>query len=631
MKVMKSHKNVVSLTRLSVLIVLFLSISIIITGLFVCEASAQFVNERVVKIKAVAVKSGETPEGVVINITVIVTPGNGKVFVSTSPYTEIDMQGSAQLAALTSCDLLGLDFMKYNFFYIIEADAPIVGGPSAGAVMTIATIAALKNLTIKPDVYMTGMIYPDGFIGPVGGIPYKLEAAAKEGAKYFLVPKGQRIVYVKETKKEKHGPFIFISTYVKPFDVVEYGKKLGVDVREVETIDDALKYYTGFTIVKPPVQFNFSVYSEILKKLADKMRNQCLNLKKEMEKLNIKESEDIRKLIDDAKKNYDAGYYYTSTSRYFAAKIKIRSLIYKKTIKSKQALEEEFNKTEEEINSFLKNLRKTEKIGIQTFQLYGAAEERISKAKDLLEKARESRDFYNALDLLAFAKERIESAKLWLSLLEDIKRDILIKKEDLKRRAQFYLSQAESLIVYAAKIGGYSDLLQRAEESLILSRSQFNDEFYSGAAISAINSITEASLSIELINADDELIKSKLKSSKQSAESALSEVEKVAFPILPVAYYEFAQTAPETLDKLTYYKLSERLSKLIASFAKIYPKGEIVEIGEIPTPYYPELKETQTPTVKKKIKVSPGFEAYCVIFALCIAIVLLVKRKVRVK
>ena len=81
-------------------------------------ASAQFVNESRVDIKAVAVTSGES-RGVVIDITVIVTPGDGKVFVSTTPFTEIDMQGSAQLAALTACDLLGIDFMKYNFFYEI--------------------------------------------------------------------------------------------------------------------------------------------------------------------------------------------------------------------------------------------------------------------------------------------------------------------------------------------------------------------------------------------------------------------------------------------------------------------------------------------------------------------------------
>ena len=52
-------------------------------------SSAQFVNESKVDIKAVAVTSGENPRGVVINISVIVVPGDGKVFVSTTPYTAV--------------------------------------------------------------------------------------------------------------------------------------------------------------------------------------------------------------------------------------------------------------------------------------------------------------------------------------------------------------------------------------------------------------------------------------------------------------------------------------------------------------------------------------------------------------
>ena len=267
------------------------------------SVNAQFINAKIVTIKAVAVKSGEIPEGVVINITVIVTPGTGKVFVSTLPYTEIDMQGSAQLAALTACDLLGLDFTKYNFFYEIKAESPIVGGPSAGAVMTIATIAALKNLTLRDDVYMTGMIYPDGFIGPVGGIPYKLEAAAEAGAKIFLIPKGQRIVYVQERVEQKQGPFLIITTRTKPVDLVEYGKKLGVEVVEVSTIEEALWYYTGYTIEKPKLTINLSKYSDLLKILAINMRNSTLNLLKVVE--NFTNVDEVKEIIKDGDKYFE--------------------------------------------------------------------------------------------------------------------------------------------------------------------------------------------------------------------------------------------------------------------------------------------------------------------------------------
>jgi len=45
---------------------------------------------------------------------------------------------------------------------------------------------------MKSDIAFTGTINPDGSIGPVGGIQYKLEAVAKDGKKTFLIPIGQR-------------------------------------------------------------------------------------------------------------------------------------------------------------------------------------------------------------------------------------------------------------------------------------------------------------------------------------------------------------------------------------------------------------------------------------------------------
>lgn len=150
---MKNHKHMKKFL-LALVIVFFMSLHTV---------DAQLVGGNKVTIKAVAVTTGKTSEGVVINITTHVTPGNGKIFVSTTPYTQIDMQGSAQLSALTACDVLGKDFLNHNFYYTVDSTSPIVGGPSAGSVMTIATMAALQNLTLNENVYMTGMVNPDGY------------------------------------------------------------------------------------------------------------------------------------------------------------------------------------------------------------------------------------------------------------------------------------------------------------------------------------------------------------------------------------------------------------------------------------------------------------------------------------
>ncbi|RLI73254.1 serine protease-like protein, partial [Archaeoglobales archaeon] len=530
-----------------------------------------------------------------------------------------DMQGSAQLAALTACDLLGLDFTKYDFFYIIEASSPIVGGPSAGGVMTIATISALKHLTINKTVFMTGMIYPDGFIGPVGGIPYKLEAAANNGAKIFLIPKGQRVVSVEEKKEIKKGPFVFITTNIKQVDLVEYGKKFNVNVVEVETVNDALKYYTGYVIKKPEIPFNITKYSDLLKKLAIRMKFETMELAK------MAENEKAKQFIEDAEKNFKEGNYYTATSKYFTAKIFFRYQYYKDTIENDSELEAEFNAVENELNQ-LKEFLRNEKLGIESFQLYGAAEERATFAEDYLNSAKTSNNFDDALYYLAFSKERVESAKVWLSLLNTIKEDIPIKEEDIKKRAEFYLTQAQSIYVYAASIHGYGDLLNEAGKSIELSRNQLENGFYAGAAISAIDAITKASISIELIDVKKlSDLDTKIESAKNSAKLAIGEAEKVATPVLAAAYFEFAKTAENKAVQLSYYKLSERIAKLILTVSKSYHGREIVKVSY-------ELPNIQPHPQKPKISQileTPGFEVILAISCILMVLVYKVYKKNR--
>ena len=585
--------------------------------LLASTSSAEFVNATQKNIKAVAVVSGEN-RGATINITVIVTPGNGRVFVSTLPYTEIDMQGSAQLAAITACDLTGKDFLKYDFFYIIEAEAPIVGGPSAGGIMTVATIAALLDLPIREDVFMTGMIYPDGFIGPVGGIPYKLEAAAKSGAKIFLIPKGQRYVEVEETKRIQRGPFVLITTETKTVDVVDYGRKLGVTVIEVETVNEALKYFTGYEIRRSEGKIDLSQYSYLLKKLADYMRERSERIYSEFEKVaEMDVKKNIDKRLEEARENYEKGNYYTSTSQYFTANIFMRAEIYRKTLNNEN-FEREVKTIEEEIEAVRGSLN--QEYGLIAMQLVGAAEERLGRAEQYLEKARTSENFEEAALYLAFAKERVESAKVWLSLLPEIREDVPIKKKEVVRRAQFYLSTAESLLVYSKSIGGFSRLLfgeNSAESSLELSKKLYSQGYYFGSIFASIDSMVKSAVAIELIGAKS--LEEKISAARDSARASLSEAEKVT-PILAIAYFEYGETS-EGVYKLIYYKLSERIAKLMLNLAG---GGEVELVKSeyvLPetTPSVENIGERIYESVKKSVEI-PGFEILLGIAAASLAV-----------
>lgn len=116
----------------------------------------------------------------------------------------------------------------------LEVDATgFIDGPSAGALMTVGTISLIRGDKMNRDVTMTGTINPDGTIGPVGGIQYKLEGAAKAGKETVLIPTGQIL------EQDETGQTI---------DLKAIGKDLGLKVEEVDNIYVAYKEFTGQTL-----------------------------------------------------------------------------------------------------------------------------------------------------------------------------------------------------------------------------------------------------------------------------------------------------------------------------------------------------------------------------------------------
>ena len=97
------------------------------------------------------------------------------------------------------------------------------GGPSGGFMMSLAIYDYLidKDLTKGLIISGTGTIDEEGNVGTIDGVKYKLEGAVREKSDIFFVPTGENY---KEAKKIKE----------------KYNYK--IDVVEVKTIDDAIKY-----------------------------------------------------------------------------------------------------------------------------------------------------------------------------------------------------------------------------------------------------------------------------------------------------------------------------------------------------------------------------------------------------
>lgn len=197
--------------------------------------SSSYVYTGNVTIHALAVSGNQ---GAVINITITAIKGlpsylGGNVYVSAMPLP-IGEGGtfisSSQIAAFVATTIAGQSLYNYDFLINVNSSTIEIGGPSASGYMTVGIYALITNSSLNPSVVMTGMIMPDGTIGPVGGIPDKIRAAAQLGYKTVLIPYGQQN---------------YVTSSGQVINLIELGKELGINVIPVATIYQAIQYFTG--------------------------------------------------------------------------------------------------------------------------------------------------------------------------------------------------------------------------------------------------------------------------------------------------------------------------------------------------------------------------------------------------
>ena len=187
----------------------------------------------------------ENGQGVITEIQVKVQPGTGNVLANIENiFFLADTQGSIKAAKKVAQDITGLDLSSHDLIYTVRANASVIEGPSAGAAITVATIAALEGKALHPEVMITGTIRPDGSIGRVGQVEEKALAAKAAGADIFLIPAGttlseQGFEYKRALEcRVVDGIELCETRYVKQ----ESGNGFGIEIKEVSTIEEALKY-----------------------------------------------------------------------------------------------------------------------------------------------------------------------------------------------------------------------------------------------------------------------------------------------------------------------------------------------------------------------------------------------------
>ncbi len=170
------------------------------------------------------------------------------------------LAASASAAAVATL-LSSKDPSRLDLSYTITGQ---IDGPSGGAMLTVASLAAIRGLKLAEKTTMTGTISPDGSVGRVGEIPAKLRGAVKAGYKTVLLPMTN----------------LTASGESSTSDMVEFGRTLGLDVQGVEDVATAFYAFTGETIYPPatpapaPTSATTALVTEQATRLLDRIRSE---------------------------------------------------------------------------------------------------------------------------------------------------------------------------------------------------------------------------------------------------------------------------------------------------------------------------------------------------------------------
>lgn len=558
---------------------------------------------RQVTVYAPAVANTESGYiGVISTITVTIqSNGTGRVFVDTLPLTQIDMQGSARLAVkvanalLESDDTCDVNTTDYDYFFVVRTKAPIIGGPSAGAIMTVATVSLLQNWDISNATVMTGMINPDGSIGPVGGIPQKIDAAYSVGATRFLVPKGQGTYQETITETVQENGWTRIVTRTVTRNVSDYAMdNYNMDVVEVEDVNDALEYMTGYELPTPVSNGNISTenYTRSMKPLAgillDQAQEMYDNASQAFENASIPnrfptyyedEISDFLELahhrLSDAENWYDQQVYYTSTSKSFQSLINSQYVLFTseffETDSGQEYVSELLAQAESLFTNKSNQAKNTPIQGMLSLQGVGAAQERITEAATYLEDAKtsyQSNDYLTALYRIAFTIQRSESVSWWLDIVTHFNDSGSINNSELTDLAEEYMSDAQQSLTYSEvilqQIGSSSSYLSDAQTLLDAAQNNLDDGYPAAALFEGLEALVKANLALELVDGNDA---TKRQRAQESASASITESrQRGVEPVLAVSYYEYAQSLENESnydDAIVYYKYSDFIAGIL--------------------------------------------------------------------
>ncbi|MCE4606705.1 MAG: hypothetical protein F7B59_05150 [Desulfurococcales archaeon] len=446
---MKAHS-----VTLRIAIGLFLVVVIISNTFYIADALPGDERVRTGWFIAPAV---EGHEGQLVNISITVKRGVGKVYVQAGGSVSSSTKTSSELAFYIACTAAGVDWRNFNAIIQFHT-SDSVEGPSASFGIALTTYLLLKGFNVSLDHVITGAISPDFSAVPIGGVDIKLKAAEASGYKLFLP-----LANLGDVDKSNRNETVFVTGIFNASRMLGYDpntifglqlNNIGISIPrqyETRTMEDAVSMinmaYKNITVVP--------------KDFASKYRP--------LYQSTLSLVEETNKTIHDGKI-----YPYSAASLAFRALVNATAF-YEFYILSTNVstMSKELGKVKESMVDLNDMLRKIRGNTLWEFELKSVAASRLAEANTTYLQLMKSYTSMNTLAQswnLGYLKARLTSVSHWarLAILLSNKPP-LISESNIHKALKSYIDYAQITLDYQLSLIKESKLSDELKNQLLKS------------------------------------------------------------------------------------------------------------------------------------------------------------------
>ena len=502
--------------------------------------SASFVSAS--SITVLSVSEGDSRSGGTATVHLETRPGSGSVYIDSFPLTRLDTQISMRFARDYACSLAEVDCSRRDFFYTLRAPTSIIGGPSAGAAMSVLAYAHLSGLSLDESTAMTGTVNAGGLIGPVGGIEEKVVAAREAGFSRVLVPAFDEEVSVD-----------------------------GVEVIRVIDVEDAIFYFTGEDVRSPPADIVVpDAYRAQMERVASQLCDRADSLSATVNASNSSRDFLTRASVASAQTDF-----YSAASFCFSANLDLQRRHFED--KPQSELRAIVRQLREDISSFDDEVSSYEVSTIADLEIFMVVRERLVESFDTLE----AEDMSNlSSSRVAFALERFSSARAWSSFLGQVpSREIDLSDEQLRMSCSQRVAEAQERLNYVQFLldSPLDDTRQVVSNAL---EDQRQGE-WALCLFKATKAKAEADSVITAVSAGANLNET-VRRQREKAQGALAaQSARGNFPIISYAYYEYSGSVDDVFSANLYSSYALELANLGIYSPASQGSGLYVDYGRV--------------------------------------------------